>query len=102
MRLMRSEFAGPVNIGSDELVSISALVDIIARIAGKKIHKNFVNGPIGVRGRNSDNRLIKEKLGWYPTGRLNAGLEKTYRWIEAQVKRTPLSAVNADLEHSLS
>ena len=65
VRLMRSEFAGPVNIGSDELVSISALVDIIARIAGKKIHKNFVNGPIGVRGRNSDNRLIKEKLGWY-------------------------------------
>jgi nucleoside-diphosphate-sugar epimerase len=82
-RLLRSpQFEGPVNIGSEEMVSINQLVDIIAGIAGKRIGKNHIAGPVGVRGRNSDNRLIKEKLGWAPEATLRAGLEKTYQWIE--------------------
>lgn len=86
LRLMRSDFTGPVNIGSDEMVSINQLVDAVAKIAGKNIKKNHIAGPIGVRGRNSDNRLIQEKLGWAPTNSLVWGLEKTYPWIEGQIK----------------
>lgn len=85
-RLMRSNFTGPVNIGSEEMVTINALVDIVAEISGKKIVKKHVPGPVGVRGRNSDNKLIGEKLGWKPSQPLVKGLEKTYEWIEAQVK----------------
>lgn len=84
-RLIRSNFDGPVNIGSDEMVSINGLVDLVADIAGKKIIKNHITGPLGVRGRNSDNQLIEEKMGWRPTASLRAGLEKTYGWIEEQV-----------------
>jgi nucleoside-diphosphate-sugar epimerase len=87
LRLTRSAFAGPVNIGSEEMVTINGLVDLIADIAGKRIEKNHIDGPQGVRGRNSDNRLIRERLGWEPTGTLRAGLEKTYAWIEQQVRR---------------
>lgn len=87
LRLTRSEFEGPVNIGSDEMVTINELVDIVADIAGKKIEKNHIPGPTGVRGRNSDNRLIREKLDWAPSQSLRAGLEKTYEWIEWQVRR---------------
>jgi GDP-D-mannose 3',5'-epimerase len=86
IRLMRSDFAGPVNIGSEEMVTINGLVDLIAQISGKKIVKNNIPGPTGVRGRNSDNRLIGEKLGWKPSQPLVKGLEKTYEWIESQVK----------------
>jgi nucleoside-diphosphate-sugar epimerase len=86
-RLTRSDFQGPVNIGSDEMVTINQLVDYVADIAGKKIEKNHIPGPLGVRGRNSDNRLIKEKLGWAPSAKLRAGLERTYSWIEQQVRR---------------
>jgi nucleoside-diphosphate-sugar epimerase len=86
-RLMRSDFTGPVNVGSDEMVSINQLVDMVADIAGKTIHKNHIPGPVGVRGRNSDNRLIEERLGWAPGEKLRAGLEKTYAWIEQQVRR---------------
>jgi GDP-D-mannose 3',5'-epimerase len=78
---MRSDFAGPVNIGSEEMVTIDTLVDVIARIAGKTIRKRHVAGPTGVRGRNSDNRLIFAKLGWEPCAPLAKGLEATYRWI---------------------
>ncbi len=85
-RLMRSNFTGPVNIGSEEMVTINALVDIVSEIAGKKIVKKHIPGPTGVRGRNSDNKLIGEKLGWKPSQPLVKGLEKTYEWIEAQVK----------------
>jgi nucleoside-diphosphate-sugar epimerase len=85
LRLMRSDFTGPVNIGSDEMVSINALVDLVADIAGKRIRRHHVPGPLGVRGRNSDNRLISRELGWRPTAPLVAGLEKTYSWIERQV-----------------
>ncbi len=84
-RLLRSSFEGPVNIGSEEMVTINQLVDIVAKISGKRVHKNHIPGPVGVRGRNSDNRLIGAKLGWKPTASLVAGLEKTYGWIESQV-----------------
>jgi nucleoside-diphosphate-sugar epimerase len=87
LRLTRSTFEGPVNIGSEEMVTINQLVDVVADIAGKTIHKNHIPGPLGVRGRNSDNRLIAEKLGWTPSQTLRAGLEQTYEWIERQVLR---------------
>jgi nucleoside-diphosphate-sugar epimerase len=87
VRLMRSEFMGPVNIGSDEMVTIDRLVDTVAGIAGKRIQKRHVDGPTGVRGRNSDNRLIREKLGWSPSTALADGLRCTYEWICDQVMR---------------
>jgi len=86
-RLMRSSFTGPVNVGSDEMVTINQLVSIVADIAGKKLSIRHKKGPLGVRGRNSDNRLIKQRLGWAPTQSLRVGLEKTYEWIEGQVFR---------------
>ncbi len=88
MRLMRSDFAGPVNIGSEEMVSINRLVDMVCEIAGKRLHKRHVAGPTGVRGRRSDNRLITETLYWRPTQRLMDGLEKTYAWVESQLLRS--------------
>jgi GDP-D-mannose 3',5'-epimerase len=87
IRLTRSDFEGPVNIGSDEMVSINQLVDLVSDIAGKTIHKNHIDGPLGVRGRNSDNRLIEQKLGWKPSASLRQGLESTYGWIEGQLRR---------------
>lgn len=87
IRLTRSGVTVPVNIGSDEMVSINGLAGIIADIAGKKIDINHIPGPQGVRGRNSDNNLIKEKLGWAPSQPLRTGLEKSYAWIERQVMR---------------
>jgi nucleoside-diphosphate-sugar epimerase len=83
-RLMESEFTGPVNIGSEEMVSINKLAEMVMRIAGKKLAIKHISGPLGVRGRNSDNRLIAEKLGWKPSRSLTEGLEKTYRWIAEQ------------------
>ena len=85
LKLMRSNFMGPVNIGSDEMVTINQLVDIVADIADKKIIKKHIAGPEGVRGRNSDNTLIKEKLGWAPSNSLKWGLAKTYPWISDQI-----------------
>jgi len=78
IRLMRSNWTGPVNIGSDEMVTIDQLGDVIIAISGKKLSKRHITGPLGVRGRNSDNRLIFEKLGWRPSKPLRDGLEKTY------------------------
>jgi nucleoside-diphosphate-sugar epimerase len=86
LRLMRSSFSGPVNVGSSEMVSINELVRIVADIAGKRIEVRHIPGPTGVRGRTSDNELIKEKLGWRPSASLRSGLEKTYEWIERQVR----------------
>ena len=86
LRLMRSNFEGPVNIGSEEMVTINQLTDIVCEIAGKRLEKRHIPGPTGVRGRNSDNRLIEEKLGWSPSQALRVGLEKTYAWIEQQVR----------------
>ena len=85
MRLLRSTFPGPVNIGSEEMIRINQLVDLVVEIAGKRIGKNHIPGPQGVRGRNSDNRLILKSLGWAPAQPLRARLEPTYRWIEQQV-----------------
>jgi nucleoside-diphosphate-sugar epimerase len=69
------------------MVTINQLVDLVSDIAGKKIMKRHIPGPTGVRGRNSDNRLVRERLGWAPAQSLRAGLEKTYPWIEKQVFR---------------
>jgi len=84
-RLMRSDFTGPVNIGSDEMVSINELANIVMGIAGKTVRIEHKAGPLGVRGRNSDNHLVKERLGWAPSQTLRKGLEQTYAWIETQV-----------------
>ncbi len=85
-RLMDSDFTGPVNIGSEEMVTINQLAAMIMEIAGKKLTIRNIPGPTGVRGRNSDNRLIRERLGWAPSQPLRDGLSKTYRWIAAQVE----------------
>jgi len=84
-RLMQSDFGEPLNLGQDRMVSINQLADIIANAAGIEIKKKYVDGPQGVRGRNSDNSKLREVLGWEPTISLEKGLEKTYRWIETQV-----------------
>ena len=85
-RLMDSNFIGPVNIGSEEMVTISQLAEMVMEIAGKKLTIKHIIGPLGVRGRNSDNRLIRKKLGWEPNYSLKNGLKKTYSWIKEQVK----------------
>jgi GDP-D-mannose 3',5'-epimerase len=84
-RLTRSNFSGPINIGSEEMVTINGLVDVVCDIAGKKLEKVHIPGPLGVRGRNSDNRLIAQKLGWRPSQTLRRGLELTYSWVETQL-----------------
>jgi GDP-D-mannose 3',5'-epimerase len=84
-RLMASDFTGPVNIGSEEMVSINQLAEMIMDIAGKKLSIKHIPGPLGVRGRNSDNRLLEEKLGWKPSAPLVEGMKITYRWIEKMV-----------------
>lgn len=86
MRLTRSDWTGPVNIGSEEMVTIDQLAQMIIDISGKKLTLRHISGPTGVRGRNSDNRLIQEKLGWKPSHSLREGLEKTYYWIKSQVE----------------
>lgn len=84
-RLMESSFTGPVNIGSEEMVSINQLVEIAASVEGKEISITHVNGPTGVRGRNSNNDLIRERLGWDYSVSLVDGIEKTYNWIKDQI-----------------
>ena len=84
-RLMDSKFSGPVNIGSDEMVTINRLAEMTMEIAGKKLRIDHIEGPLGVKGRNSDNELIYKKLGWKPSKPLKNGLEKTYKWIEQQL-----------------
>lgn len=84
-RLMNSNFIGPVNIGSEEMVTINDLVKIVADIANKEIRINNIDGPTGVRGRNSDNKLIRKKLGWSPSQPLVSGLTQTYNWINSQM-----------------
>ncbi len=87
-RLMDSNFTGPVNIGSEEMVSINQLAQIIMEISGKKLTIKHIPGPLGVRGRNSDNTLIQEKLGWAPNYPLKKGLGRTYHWIKEQVEKS--------------
>ena len=86
-RLMRSDFHEPLNLGQDRMISINQLADIIAEIAGVNITKKHIDGPQGVRGRNSDNTKLREVLGWEPEISLEEGLKTTYDWIEGQVKQ---------------
>jgi GDP-D-mannose 3',5'-epimerase len=91
-RLMDSDFCGPVNIGSEEMVTINQLAQMAAEIASKKISLKHIDGPLGVRGRNSDNHLIRERLGWAPSRPLREGLERTFSWINAQVHNKKFAA----------
>lgn len=86
-RLMASDFQGPVNIGSEEMIAINDLAYLVMGIAGKHLSLRHIEAPTGVRGRNSDNKLIAEKLGWAPSRPLKEGLTKTYGWINEQVKK---------------
>jgi len=86
-RLVQSDFMGPVNIGSEEMVTINHLADIAAKVAGKKIIKKHIDGPLGVRGRNSNNNLIREKLRWDYSMTLEEGISRTYNWINLQLSK---------------
>ncbi len=87
-RLMDSkDFRGPVNIGSEEMVTINQMTEMVIKISGKKLKIKHIKGPQGVRGRNSDNRLIRKKLNWEPNMKLKDGLKKTYQWVEEQVRK---------------
>jgi GDP-D-mannose 3', 5'-epimerase len=95
LRLTRSDWTGPVNIGSDEMVSINQLAQMIMGLSGKQQEIRNVPGPVGVRGRTSDNRLIEKRLGWRPRAPLIDGLRKTYAWIEQQVRLAQAPAARA-------
>jgi nucleoside-diphosphate-sugar epimerase len=86
-RLMESKFTGPVNLGSERMISINNLVYLIAKLVNKEVNIKNVPGPMGVMGRNSDNNLIKEKLNWAPEDNLETGLLRTYHWIEHQLHK---------------
>lgn len=86
-RLMKSEYRFPLNIGSDEMITINQLTNIVGEIAEKKIEKRHIDGPTGMRERSSDNTLIKEILGWSPTTKLIDGIKETYKWIDEEVKK---------------
>ena len=83
---MESDFSGPVNIGSEEMVTINQLVETAAKVSGKNVQKQHkLDAPLGVRGRNSNNDLIREKLGWDYSQSLEEGIRKTYNWIQSQI-----------------
>ena len=89
LRLMRSDYSEPLNLGTDRLVSVNELADLIARIAGKTIRKRHdLQKPQGVRGRNSDNTRLLQVLGWQPAISLERGIEQTYQWIAGQISKT--------------
>lgn len=94
-RLMESDFAGPVNIGSEEMISINDFARMAIEISGKNLSINNITGPTGVRGRNSDNELLKAKLNWEPSQSLRVGMEKTYQWIAQQVEAQKSVALEA-------
>jgi nucleoside-diphosphate-sugar epimerase len=90
IRIMASDYRDALNLGTDELVSINQLVDMVARAAGKRINKRHnLTGPQGVRGRNSDNSRLQDVLGWQPSILLEQGLAITYKWIESEVRKSP-------------
>jgi len=96
IKLAQSDIIEPLNIGSDELVSINRLVDIVEKIAGVKLRRSYkLDAPKGVRGRNSDNTLIKQLMNWAPSIRLEDGMEKTYKWIHDEMTSGKVSVVNA-------
>jgi GDP-D-mannose 3',5'-epimerase len=84
---MRSDYHEPLNLGQEWSVTINQLAEMVAEIAGVAIEKKHMPGPLGVRGRNSDNTLLRKVIGWEPEIALEAGLERTYRWIEEQVRK---------------
>src|SRR5262249_21026152 len=92
LRVMRSNYSGPLNVGSEEMVTLDDLAHMIVDISGKRLSIEHIPGPLGVRGRNSDNGLIREKLGWEPTRRLIDGLAETYSWVAGQVRRRAVRA----------
>jgi nucleoside-diphosphate-sugar epimerase len=86
-KIMQSDIAEPINLGSSELVTINQLVDIVEDIAGVKLERKYnLSAPKGVNGRNSDNTMILDRLGWEPSTRLRDGMETTYRWIEGEIE----------------
>ena len=87
LRLMKSDYWKPVNIGSEEMISINDFATMIAEVAGKTINSNHIPGPLGVRGRSSDNRLIRQVLGWEPNAPLREGIIKTYEWVNQQIEQ---------------
>ncbi|MBN2858624.1 MAG: NAD-dependent epimerase/dehydratase family protein [Candidatus Delongbacteria bacterium] len=86
-RLMNSDFQGPVNIGSEEMVTINQLVDMVIGFSAKNLKVKHIEGPLGVRGRNSDNHLIKERLGWSPSQKLKDGMSLTFEWIKKDIEK---------------
>lgn len=92
LRLLRSDFEGPVNIGSEEMISINDLARMVMDLSGKSLTINHIDGPQGVRGRKSDNRLIRDRLGWAPQQSLRLGMEVTLDWISAEVERRSVCA----------
>src|SRR5207253_8167622 len=94
IKLMASDYPHPLNLGTDRLVTINELADMVARIAGIHIEKRHIAGPQGVRGRNSDNTRLREVLGWEPEISLEGGLRRTYTWIEDRI-RTELAREQA-------
>ena len=84
---MDSNFIGPVNIGSEEMVTINQLVETAARVSGKEVNKQHIDGPLGVRGRNSNNDVIRRELGWDYQQTLEEGIRKTYNWISEQIAK---------------
>lgn len=87
LRLMRSDYSNPVNIGSEEMISINDFATMITEVAGKTINVSHIPGPLGVRGRSSDNRLIRKVLGWEPNAPLREGITKTYEWVKQQIEK---------------
>ena len=94
---MNSDFTGPVNIGSEEMIKINDLAEMVIDISGKELSIKNIPGPVGVRGRNSDNKLYTEKIGWQPSQSLRDGIIKTYEWIHKQVEQN-ISLSTADLD----
>jgi nucleoside-diphosphate-sugar epimerase len=87
-RLMDSDVSEPINIGSSEIVTINQLVDAVEAVAGVRLQRRYqLDAPLGVRGRSSDNTLVRERLGWEPSTSLAAGIEPTYRWIHDQLAK---------------
>ena len=99
-RLMESDFSDPLNLGQDRMISINELADLIADIAGVEIVKKHIEGPEGVRGRNSDNSLLRKVLHWEPVIRLEEGLARTYEWIEHQIAERPESEIKGELQRT--
>lgn len=93
VRLMRSNFTGPVNIGSEEMISINDLAKMVIEISGKNLRIKHIPGPLGVRGRNSNNDLIFKELGWKPSASLQSGIKQTFEWIKDQVESSKLKEV---------